>query len=135
MQVAERRQDLRAPATPRLQRQPLHVPLRPLEELLQRPRRHVLGDEDDARLVVMRVRPVPVELDDVRVLQLRQILKHLLDLLLLRLEVPPLAELHLVPHHLHALLRVHGQVGAVDSRDISLLDLRENKKKKNERIY
>lgn len=130
MQVAERRQDLCAPAAPRLQRQPLHVALRALEELLERPARHVLGDEDDARFVVVRVRPVAVELDDVRVFQLCQVLKHLLDLLLLRFEVPPLAELHLVPNHFHALFRVHRQMGTVDPRDISLFDLMVDKEYK-----
>lgn len=128
MQVAERRQDLRAPPPPGLQRQPLHVALGALEELLQGAGAHVLRDEDDARLVVVRVRPVAVELDNVRVLQLRQVLKHLLDLLLLRLEVSPLAELHLVPHHLHALLCVHGQMGTVDSRHIALLHLGVSKR-------
>lgn len=80
-------------------------------------------NETDPGLVVVSVGPEPVELDDVRMYELREVLEDELDLLLLRLEVLALRELHLVPHHLHALLRVHGEVRAVDSRHISLVHL------------
>lgn len=71
----------------------------------------------------MRVRPVPVEVDDVGMLELREAFEHLSDLVLLSLVVLPFRELHLVPHHLHAFLRVHGQVRAVDPGHIPLLHL------------
>ena len=64
-----------------------------------------------------------MELDDVRMFQLGQVFEHLLNLLLLCLEVLPLWELHLIPHHLDAFLRVHRQVRAVNARHISLLHL------------
>jgi len=76
-----------------------------------------------AWFVVVRVRPVPMEVHDVGMLQLREALEHLPDLILLGLVVLAFRELHLVPHHLHALFRVHGQVRAVDPGDISLLHL------------
>lgn len=73
--------------------------------------------------VVVRVRPVPVEVNDVRMLELRETFEHLPDLVLLCLVVLAFGELHFVPHHLHAFFRVHGQVRAVDSWNISLLHL------------
>lgn len=60
------------------------------------------------RLIVMRIGPVPMKFDYVRMLQLREALEDDLYLLLLGFKVFPLGELHLVPHHLDALLRVHG---------------------------
>lgn len=81
----------------------------------------------------MRICPVAVKLDYVGVLQLRQVLKHLLNFLLLRLEVLPLRELHLVPNDLDPLLCVHGQVGAVDAGHIPLLHLENTNIKELER--
>lgn len=78
--------------------------------------------------IVVCVRPVAMELDNVRMLELGEILKDELDLLLLRLEVLPLGELYFIPHHLDALLGVHRQVGAVDARHISLFYLHDTKK-------
>lgn len=75
----------------------------------------------------MRVCPVAVELDDVRVLEPRKVVEHHLYLVLLGLEVLPLGELHLVPDHLHALLRVHGEVRAVDAGHIALFHLQSRK--------
>lgn len=80
-----------------------------------------------AWFVVVRVRPVPMEVHDVGMLQLREVFEHLPDLILLGLVVLAFRELHLVPHHLHALLRVHGQVRAVDSGHISLFHLKTAK--------
>lgn len=77
----------------------------------------------DPGLVIVSVGPEPVELDDVWMHKLREVLEDELDLLLLRLEVLAFRELHLVPHHLHALLRVHGEVRTVDPRHISLVHL------------
>lgn len=77
------------------------------------------------RFVIVCVRPVPVEVDDVGMLELREALEHLSDLVLLSLVVLPFRELHLVPHHLHALFRVHGQVRAVDPGHVPLLHLME----------
>jgi len=77
----------------------------------------------------MRVRPIPMEVHDVGVLELSETFKHLPDLVFLGLVVFTLRELHLVPHHLHSLFSVHGQVRAVDSRNISLLHLREQNRK------
>lgn len=73
----------------------------------------------------MRVRPISVELDYVGVLQLREVLKDELNLLLLGLEVLPLGELDLVPNDLDALFGVHCEVSAVDPWHILLLDLRQ----------
>lgn len=42
---------------------------------------------------------------------------------LLKLEVLPLGKLNLIPHDFHALLGVHGQVGAVDPGDVALVHL------------
>lgn len=78
--------------------------------------------------VIVRVRPIPMEVDDVGMLELSETFEHLSDLVLLGLVVFALRELHLVPHHLHAFLGVHGQVRAVDSGNISLLYLRDKKK-------
>lgn len=74
-------------------------------------------------LVVVRVGPVAVELDDVGVLEAREVVEYELDLILLRLEVLALGKLYLVPHHLDALLGVHGEVRAVDTRYVTLLHL------------
>lgn len=76
-------------------------------------------------LIIVRIRPVAMELDDVRVLQPGEVVEHHLYLVLLRLEVLPLGELHLVPDHLHALLRVHGEVRAVDAGHIALFHLEQ----------
>ncbi|KAE9541606.1 hypothetical protein AGLY_003597, partial [Aphis glycines] len=82
-----------------------------------------------AWFVVVRVRPIPMEVHDVGMLELSEAFKHLPNLVFLGLVVFALRELHLVPHHLHALFSVHGQVRAVDSGNISLLHLQENKTK------
>ena len=71
----------------------------------------------------MSVRPIPMEFNNIRVFQLRKILEYQLYFLLLRFEVFPLGELHFVPNNLHTFLCIHSQVGAVDSRYISLLHL------------
>lgn len=77
----------------------------------------------------MRIRPVPVEIHDIGMLELREAFEHLPDLIFLGLVVFAFRKLHLVPHHLHALFCVHGQVRAIDSRNISLLDLHNRNKK------
>lgn len=75
------------------------------------------------RLIVVCVGPVPVEFDDVGVLQPGEIVEHHLYLVLLGFEVLALGELHLVPDHLHTLLGVHREVRAVDAGHIALLNL------------
>lgn len=71
----------------------------------------------------MRVGPVPMELDDVRVFEPGEVVEHHLYLILLGFEVLPLGELHLVPDDLDAFLGVHRQVCAVDPGDITLFHL------------
>lgn len=78
----------------------------------------------------MGVGPVPMEFNDIGMIQLREVLKHHLDLLLLVLEVLSLGELDLVPYYLHALFHVHCQEGAVDARHVTLLNLFDKPKKK-----
>lgn len=64
-----------------------------------------------------------MKLDNIRVFELREIFEDQLYLLLLRLKVLALGELHLVPDDLDTLFGVHCQVGAVDSWHIALLHL------------
>lgn len=76
------------------------------------------------RPVIVSIRPISMELNDIGMVQLRQVLEHRLDFLLLVFEVFPLGKLDLVPDYLHALFRVHRQEGAVDSRHIALFHLK-----------
>lgn len=73
----------------------------------------------------MRIGPIPVKLDNIGVLQPRQVIKDHLNLVLLCLEVLSLGELNLVPDDLYALLCVHGKVCHVDAGDVTLLDLEQ----------
>lgn len=66
-----------------------------------------------------------MKLDDVWMFQLREVFEHLLNFILLGLEVLPFRELHLIPDHLNTLLSVHRQVGTVNSRHIALLHLQQ----------
>lgn len=77
--------------------------------------------------VVMRVRPVPVELHDVGVLELSEVFEYELDFFLLILEVLPFRELDFVPNYLDSLFRVHGQISAIDAGDIPLFHLEQKK--------
>lgn len=82
------------------------------------------------RFVVVCVRPVSVEFDDVGMFQPGEVVEHRLYFVLLRLEVLALGELNLIPHNFDTLLGVHGEVGAIDAGDIALLHL-EIKKTQN----
>lgn len=84
---------------------------------------NLLKTSSHPRLIVMRIGPVPMKFDYVRMLELCEALEDDLDLLLLRLKVLAFGELHLIPHHLDTLLGVHGQVGAIDARHVALLHL------------
>lgn len=76
------------------------------------------------RPIIVGIRPISMELNDIGMVQLRQVLEHRLDFLLLVFEVFPLGKLDLVPDYLHALFRIHRQEGAVDSRHIALFHLK-----------
>lgn len=75
------------------------------------------------RLVVVGIGPVPMEFDNVWVLELREILKNELNFFLLVLKVFTFGKLNLVPNDFDSFFCIHGQVGAVDSRHISLFHL------------
>lgn len=122
------------------------------EELFEAARRHVLCDEDDLqggrargsangcparwwphpapglpvahpRTGLGGIQPVLMQLDNVRVVHQGQLLKHGLDLLLVGRKGLPVGEVQLIPHHLHPLLRVHGQEGALDPWHVPLVHL------------
>ena len=82
------------------------------------------------RLLVGRllvVDPVAVEVDDVGVVDQRQRVEHVVELVLLRLELARGGELHLVPHHLDALLGVHREEGGVDAGNVAVLNLQRKR--------
>lgn len=76
VQIAEGRENLRAPPFPRLQGELLKVAFGTSEKLLEGTTAHVFSDENDSRLVIVRVRPITVELNNVGVLQLCETVKH-----------------------------------------------------------
>jgi hypothetical protein len=67
---------LRAPPFPRLQGELLKIALGAFEKVLEGTTAHVFSDKYDSRLVIVRVRPITVELNNVGVLKLRQTIKH-----------------------------------------------------------
>lgn len=102
-----------------------------LNELLQRATRHVLGDENHARRFALFVQPILVKLDNVWVLELYEPIEDIVDCLLFGLEIFALGEAYFIPDDLYPVLRVHRQVGGIDTRDVVLLNLighRENSK-------
>lgn len=76
-----------------------------------------------SRFVIVRIRPIPVEFDYIRMLEPGQVIKHHLYLVFLRLEVLPFRELNLVPYNLHAFFCVHSEVSAIDAGNITLFHL------------
>lgn len=77
-------------------------------------------------LIIVCVRPISVELDDVGVLQPCEVIKHHLYFVFLCLKVLALRELYFVPYDLDTLFRVHSEIRTVNAWDITLFHLRTN---------
>lgn len=81
-----------------------------------------------SRLVVVCIGPIPMEFDNIWMLELCEIFKNELYFFLLVLKIFTFRKLDFVPNDFDSLFCIHSQIGAVDSRHISLFHLKQKEK-------